>query len=42
MSTYLNADTAVADEVIEVYAAACSFECAILEILVPGQIHSWH
>jgi hypothetical protein len=26
MSTYLNADTAVADEIIEAYAAACSLE----------------
>jgi hypothetical protein len=28
MSTYLNADTAVADEITEVYAAGCSFEFA--------------
>ena len=28
MSTYLNADTAAADEISEVYATACSFECA--------------
>lgn len=28
MSTYLNADTATEDEITEVYAAACSSDCA--------------
>lgn len=28
MSTYLKADTAVADEITEMYVATCSFECA--------------